>query len=251
MCACVRTGSMAGRYAPQPPAPGAPAWWDCTEDAAASLGYAAAAYGEHEPAARPILAERYKTKLCRNYVETGVCPYQSRCMFAHGVHELRSPAMNLHDGLVTADAIRAFRRRRTAPPYLYAAARGPASRFRASRAAPAAAYTHDPYACDLLPLPSRLYSQPPGLAALFCATAAPSCYSYSDSVENRDGCASCVEVARPPNSYACTNCDAEPSACSSIGSDSEDNRQPTTPRKDYIKEQPPAEVVGDEAATSQ
>jgi len=32
--------------------------------------------------------EKYKTEMCKNYVETGKCSYSVRCMFAHGQHEL-------------------------------------------------------------------------------------------------------------------------------------------------------------------
>jgi len=59
---------------------------------------------------RPVLASRYKTKMCRNYVITGMCPYEIRCMFAHGEHELRTMEMNLKDGLVTEEAIKQFNR---------------------------------------------------------------------------------------------------------------------------------------------
>jgi len=31
----------------------------------------------------------YKTELCRSWMETGVCPYGSKCQFAHGREELR------------------------------------------------------------------------------------------------------------------------------------------------------------------
>lgn len=60
--------------------------------------------------AHKVLAERYKTKMCRNYIEMGMCPYETRCMFAHGEHELRTTEMNLRDGLVTEDAIRHYKR---------------------------------------------------------------------------------------------------------------------------------------------
>ena len=59
---------------------------------------------------RHVLAERYKCKLCRNYVVNGECPYEFRCMFAHGEHELRTMEMNLKDGLITEEAIKAFQR---------------------------------------------------------------------------------------------------------------------------------------------
>jgi hypothetical protein len=69
-------------------------------------GAARANCGEH----KPLLAERFKTKMCRSYERTGSCPYVHRCMFAHGDHELRTPEMNLVDGLVTEEAIKEFKR---------------------------------------------------------------------------------------------------------------------------------------------
>ncbi|CAD2214581.1 Zinc finger protein CTH1 [Angomonas deanei] len=57
-----------------------------------------------------ILADRYKTKMCKNYLETGSCPYEVRCMFAHGEEELRTAEQNLADGLDTEEAIKAFQR---------------------------------------------------------------------------------------------------------------------------------------------
>lgn len=33
---------------------------------------------------------KYKTELCKNWIETGRCNYSVRCMFAHGHHELSS-----------------------------------------------------------------------------------------------------------------------------------------------------------------
>jgi hypothetical protein len=59
---------------------------------------------------RPILAERFRTKLCRNHVERGTCPYVHRCMFAHGEFEMRTTAQNVADRLFSEDAIRAFKR---------------------------------------------------------------------------------------------------------------------------------------------
>jgi hypothetical protein len=59
---------------------------------------------------KPILAERFKTKMCRNYVEKGECPYEIRCMFAHGDDEMRTKQMNLTDGLTTEEAIKTFQR---------------------------------------------------------------------------------------------------------------------------------------------
>ena len=83
-----------------------------------------------------ILAERYKTKMCRNYTAAGHCPYESRCMFAHGDHELRTTEMNLDDGLVTEEAIRSFQRA-----------------MAGHRPEPPSPYRHDPYASCVLPAP--------------------------------------------------------------------------------------------------
>eukprot|EP01012_Entosiphon_sulcatum_P007391 TRINITY_DN13747_c0_g2_i1.p1 TRINITY_DN13747_c0_g2~~TRINITY_DN13747_c0_g2_i1.p1 ORF type:complete len:245 (+),score=14.79 TRINITY_DN13747_c0_g2_i1:116-850(+) len=37
---------------------------------------------------------KYKTKMCRNWVETGSCPYEHTCCFAHGQEELRDLPSN-------------------------------------------------------------------------------------------------------------------------------------------------------------
>ena len=58
---------------------------------------------------KAIVGERYKTTMCKNYKLHGECPYESRCMFAHGDHELRTKQMNQADGLRTEEDIRAFR----------------------------------------------------------------------------------------------------------------------------------------------
>lgn len=41
-------------------------------------------------AAEPMKTDLYKTELCRNWEETGVCRYGMRCHFAHGHAELRN-----------------------------------------------------------------------------------------------------------------------------------------------------------------
>jgi hypothetical protein len=64
--------------------------------------------GGTEP--KPILAERFKTKMCQNYERTGSCRYEARCMFAHGHTDLRTKDMNLRDNLTSEEAIRVFQR---------------------------------------------------------------------------------------------------------------------------------------------
>jgi hypothetical protein len=64
---------------------------------------------------KPILAERFKTKLCRTFSDTGSCPYEERCMFAHGEAKLRTKEMNLAAKLTTEDAIRNFQQISSVP----------------------------------------------------------------------------------------------------------------------------------------
>ena len=33
---------------------------------------------------------KYKTELCKNWIEIGICRYSGKCQFAHGEHELVS-----------------------------------------------------------------------------------------------------------------------------------------------------------------
>jgi hypothetical protein len=37
---------------------------------------------------------KYKTELCKNFDETGICEFGSRCIFAHGEQELRQVPQN-------------------------------------------------------------------------------------------------------------------------------------------------------------
>lgn len=96
---------------------------------------AAVADAEEE---KHILADRYKTKMCKNYVAKGECPYEVRCMFAHGEKELRSSEDNIRDGLLTEEAIKAFQRQQNQAKRraAYAAAREAEARA-AAAAAPA------------------------------------------------------------------------------------------------------------------
>jgi len=96
---------------------------------------------------KPILAERFKTKMCRNFVTTGVCPYEQRCMFAHGDDELRTKDMNLTDQLTTEEAIKNFQRAKYAAKAraaLHAVAL--AEETEISIAVALRVYRHDPYA---------------------------------------------------------------------------------------------------------
>lgn len=77
-----------------------------------NMSTAATSAAASAAAHKPILAERFKTKVCQNFETTGVCPYEARCMFAHGDHELRTKQMNLNDNLVTEEAIKAFQKAR-------------------------------------------------------------------------------------------------------------------------------------------
>jgi len=57
---------------------------------------------------RQVHASLYKTKACRKFMANGVCPYESRCMFAHSEKELRTVEMNEKDGLITEEAVKKF-----------------------------------------------------------------------------------------------------------------------------------------------
>jgi hypothetical protein len=57
-----------------------------------------------------IIAKRFRTKLCGNFMQRGTCPFDQRCMFAHGEAELRSTNQNFRDGITTEEAIRQFQR---------------------------------------------------------------------------------------------------------------------------------------------
>ena len=50
-------------------------------------------------------AKLYKTRLCAPFEATKFCPYGPRCMYAHGVHELRTVDANEAAGFTTWTAI--------------------------------------------------------------------------------------------------------------------------------------------------
>ena len=39
-------------------------------------------------AAQKLDTAKFKTELCKNWIENRVCRYGSKCQFAHGQHEL-------------------------------------------------------------------------------------------------------------------------------------------------------------------
>lgn len=43
---------------------------------------------EESPRSNPPL-NKEKSQLCKRFIENGCCPYQQRCKFAHGLHELK------------------------------------------------------------------------------------------------------------------------------------------------------------------
>jgi hypothetical protein len=98
---------------------------------------------------KPILAERFKTKICRNYVTLGMCPYEQRCMFAHGEADMRTKEMNVADRLTTEEAIKAFQRARYAAKgreTMFAAAEeSDIPSIPAVRRPAESPYRHDPY----------------------------------------------------------------------------------------------------------
>jgi hypothetical protein len=45
------------------------------------------------PNANRLNPTKYKTRLCRNLMENGYCPFEANCGFAHGDHELRDESV--------------------------------------------------------------------------------------------------------------------------------------------------------------
>jgi hypothetical protein len=102
-----------------------------------------------------VLAERFKTKLCRNWVTSGHCPYEQRCMFAHGDDELRSREWNVRDGLTTETAIKEFQRK------FYAANRQPVPcHSQPLPTIPPHAMSHQPYVYDNAYVPTVSFKPP-------------------------------------------------------------------------------------------
>jgi hypothetical protein len=58
-----------------------------------------------------IIAKKFRTKMCKNFAQKGSCPFDSRCMFAHGKSALRSAEQNFAEGLTSETAIKEFQRR--------------------------------------------------------------------------------------------------------------------------------------------
>jgi hypothetical protein len=58
----------------------------------------------------PLIAERFKTRLCKTFRKTGQCEFLARCMFAHGKEDLRTTEANVADGLVSEIAVKNWQR---------------------------------------------------------------------------------------------------------------------------------------------
>lgn len=56
-----------------------------------------------------VVARRFRTKLCARFSLQGYCVYEQRCMFAHGMENLRTLEQNLADGLTSEKAVRRFK----------------------------------------------------------------------------------------------------------------------------------------------
>ena len=83
-----------------------------------------------------IDATRFKTKLCRHYMESGVCPFQSRCVFSHGQVELRTSDENRTSGIVSEQSLRDHQIR-TAPALFTTPPRSPTESISPLPASPA------------------------------------------------------------------------------------------------------------------
>lgn len=51
---------------------------------------------------------KYKTELCKNWIETAKCRYEGKCRFAHGQEELTSFAVNMYDEKFKSKNCRTF-----------------------------------------------------------------------------------------------------------------------------------------------
>jgi len=52
------------------------------------------------PPPKPVIAEAYKTRLCRHFLDDNDCPFGQKCVFAHGEHDLKEPLKPLVDSSV-------------------------------------------------------------------------------------------------------------------------------------------------------
>ena len=51
---------------------------------------------------------KYKTELCKNWIETAKCRYEAKCRFAHGQEELTSAAMRSYNEKFKSKNCRTF-----------------------------------------------------------------------------------------------------------------------------------------------
>ena len=52
--------------------------------------------------------EKYKTEMCKNWIETGFCRYEQKCRFAHGQEELSPAALRVHQDKYKSKSCRSF-----------------------------------------------------------------------------------------------------------------------------------------------
>jgi hypothetical protein len=51
---------------------------------------------------------KYKTELCKNWIETAKCRYESKCRFAHGQEELTQAARRVYNDKFKSKNCRTF-----------------------------------------------------------------------------------------------------------------------------------------------
>ena len=56
---------------------------------------------------------KYKTELCKNWIETAKCRYESRCRFAHGQDELTMAAVRSYNEKFKTNNCRTFYQNKT------------------------------------------------------------------------------------------------------------------------------------------
>jgi hypothetical protein len=154
---------------------------------------------------KPILAERFKNKMCRTFIETGSCPYEERCMFAHGDADLRTKEMNLADKLTTEEAIRSFQRATRERNMAAAASTSTDSKSKASLMHVMAAAKMTPVELDPLQLASPTSEDTP----VATATAPPTPEASSAVKGLRFLNALCSPAAGPASTTDLTPCAAD------------------------------------------
>jgi hypothetical protein len=67
-------------------------FYKCDSQSRRSTEEDSSSEGEYEAGLAKTNPAKHKTELCKTFSELGCCPYEHKCRFAHGSHELVRPA---------------------------------------------------------------------------------------------------------------------------------------------------------------